>query len=286
MRVGLLVIAFVTAATAGQAAVLNMELRNSYSDSVEGRSDFQVRGVSNRTGLQMNETLDIGVGGTRATSNVNVNLAAGVMRWSTQATSGAQTSALNTTSNALARNTFSVSEQLTMTSDGTLNVSALVHGLLSRSDDGDLTGSSALSNGFLSVRKIGTGAGDTAGRAEYSKVLSSNVAEDGDVLSFAISELLDVTLNVRERSVYEIIFSTDTRSAASTQTANPMWGQADFLNTAFLSIGGTATWTASDAAFLSQMPPMSEVPLPAGLPLLLAGLGALGLLRRRAGSGD
>lgn len=76
-------------------------------------------------------------------------------------------------------------------------------------------------------------------------------------------------------------------------------GLAGFIGNGMISIGltGTGTSTASGAGNLitqfstnaaaeatvtyTYTPPTSEVPLPAGLPLLLAGLGGLALVRRR-----
>lgn len=85
--------------------------------------------------------------------------------------------------------------------------------------------------------------------------------------------VVSVSMNLRGGKTY----------ATKLDAALTIQGTVDFSSTALLGIETTVPWSSASQVFLTQSATNAPaVPLPAGMWLLLGGLGALGVMRRRA----
>lgn len=104
--------------------------------------------------------------------------------------------------------------------------------------------------------------------------------------SAIVDDMLQFTTTITKSQDYLFLLSLNASASTFQQgTGNSGSANANFLNTAFLSFvaDDTLTVTASDPNFLSGTGsgPVSPVPLPAGAMLMLSGLAALRLVRRK-----
>ncbi|MEM9583897.1 MAG: VPLPA-CTERM sorting domain-containing protein [Pseudomonadota bacterium] len=128
---------------------------------------------------------------------------------------------------------------------------------------------------------------DVAASSTVSSEFNFSFAEltvdlSGFDIDAMIGDTFSITKTVSGTGGYQIIGTGQT--SGTNYGTNP--GFAPFTNRTFSTIGpggiGSVAFSNSYKVFVDDgaTDPMSPVPLPAGLPLMLAGLGAFGLLRR------
>lgn len=193
-------------------------------------------------------------------------------------------------------------EQFTVTGDGTVTFTFDVDGLLSAQSEGGFTQVDAF------MRLSNYSGPSAAGQLTEEETLSVAMAMLGGIdtvrrtIDGVTTDVVDITPGVlsavhpmgRTLSLdFDVVdtqvFRFDVGMTAQSRASNaPGFLDADFLSTAYLSYAVTdgVTIAASDDLFLSEAvgrvaDPGAAVPVPAPLGLLAAGLGALGLMRRR-----
>ena len=267
--------------SAAQAATLTYDLRTSViSESGDGSSDgFDTEDRVVTLDGAFTDTSNSSSGFASASSRLSVDPDAGIVRFGSSAESTYDAgNEWYTSGRALAD--FSLTETFLVSGDGTVTFSIAIDGFLSKSAAAFVNSTSA-----QSVLRLGVV--DRFGAEERDSFSRELTTAPGATL--AIDELLTASMDLRDGETlsfeYRAGLAAFTR-ANEYETFSA--AEANFLNTARISYvtDQGMTLTPSNPTFLSggsMEEPIGAVPLPAGLPLLLAGLGALGLAGRRRG---
>jgi hypothetical protein len=169
--------------------------------------------------------------------------------------------------------TFKVRETFTASGSGSATFAVALEGLLKES--GGLRIDEALIEATMTVRGPGNNASGESFQA------STN--DQGFVSQIDVDHLFSATFAANDGDRFIFEFSVTSLSSASAGSTYPnVWAENDFLNTAtiFATGKGGTTLTGLDPNFLSGQV-SGQVPLPAGMPLLLGALGLTAWFGRR-----
>ena len=274
-------VATIACASSAQAATLTYDLRTSAtSESGESYSD----------GFEVGDRL-MTLDGAFADSSVSsfafasgsaelaVDPAAGLVRFGSRAESTYDAADENNTAGR-AFTDFRLSETFLVSGSGLVTFSVAVDGFLSKSAAAFVNSTSAFSVLRLGVVERFSVENQDSFSDELTTAAGATLAID-EVLTASLEMIDGETLTFDFRGGLAAFTRANEFEPSSSAEAN-------FLSTAriaYVTAPGM-TLTPSDGSFLSGTTvdePIGAVPLPAGLPLLLAGLGALGLARRRRG---
>lgn len=272
-----------------QAATINYNLSTRASDQTAQAPDDTNLNVQQPTsGIAFNEAEASQVAESSGSADVTANFGTGVVRFGAEAQGGGQDiNPFRRSGQGSGRVSWGVTETFSVSGDGTATFSSFVDGTLTRAIDTQFGNA----NGTVSV-SLSLTQRDRRGRridAAFSS-LSYNL-DAMDVNSFSVAELLEGVLDVSNGDSILLNFQGSTNASAFSQDVGPVGASSNFRSTAtlgFTTTGGV-TLTASDPSFLvggGTLPGnvgggASVVPLPAALPMLLAGLGGLFGLRRQ-----
>ena len=173
---------------------------------------------------------------------------------------------------------FSLSETFSVSGSGSVTFSVAVDGFLEKSFG--FGGLSASTEGVLRLASANRYNADVIDF--FSRTLGTTLGGTS-----IVDEVLTATIEMFDGETLEFTYSADATTFANANEYRPdVFAESNFLNTARISFftDDGVSLTPSDPAFLSDVgldEPIGAVPLPAGLPLLLAGLGALGFASRR-----
>lgn len=222
------------------------------------------------------DSVSFGPGSGSASASYDIDQEAGRFRFGTRTDITAPSSPV--ASRASANFDLTLAETFTITGTGNITFRLGIDGMLAtnttRNDGGEGSRYNAL------IRLADTSSGfDVLGTDRA-------FANAGVGQTALIDELLEFSVNITESKDYLFNLSLSLTSRVSERgLGNSGSSFADFTNTAFLwfEADDTLTVTAADSRFLSNATggPVSPVPLPAGMWMLLLGVGGFSIVRRR-----
>lgn len=227
-----------------------------------------------------------------ASASAVVNLAAGTVKFDARASTGSRRFG-ESREGSISSLDVRLEERFQVTGSGTVSFTAAIDGTLAATfvDPGNVGVRAGTSASLLAriVDPLGLSIDRTVGFDNFASSIDSvafSNANRGDSRSRIIDDAVAVSFDVADGDFIDLLFSIE--AGASTKSGPFVTAStADFLNTATLSFATSSgvSITPSNSAFLSGTTapdPLAPVPLPAGLPLLLTGLGlGWGLLRSR-----
>ena len=275
-------------ATTGSAATIGTQLFADANAPTGTQSDQIVDDV---TGLSYQGGVNTDASQSAASASVNIDLQAGTVKFDASATTGTRNTS-DRREGSIASLDIDITERFKVTGSGSVTFTAAIDGILA---------TTLLSPSGIGLAQAGADllativdpTGFSVDRAVAFQRTSHQIGFDaftggdlGDRRFLDIDEILSVTFDVVDGEFFDLLFSLDAGTSTGSGSGTFATGSsADFLNTATLSFSTSAgvSIAASDSLFLagSRVDPVSPVPVPASLPLLMAGMGGLVALRNR-----
>lgn len=243
-------------------------------------SDFQQEaspGVA-LTGPTTGSSASAATGGSSAgqgtaTAGFNIDPSAGVLKFGTSASVTPSSAPIDTRATGFLE--LGLFETFSITGTGDFTFTMDIDGLLSATQNVSATSQAARVSAriLLSDPSASRFSGPVASDRFNTKVNEGQSA--------VIDQVLSITASIDAATPKDFglaVFIQSQSSVSEKANGTPQTAQSDFFSTAFLSFSttGSLTATPSSATFLSGT--TAAVPLPAGMWLMLAGLGGLGAL--------
>lgn len=240
--------------------------------------------VTDSTDLNDIAVSDVSVGGSFASADLDVDLRSGTVKFGSSARAGGQLP--NTQNNrglAETRTNWTITETFTGDVFGFVTFEVSIDGFLDIFQNEVSDEFSVLETNFILELKRGNADGSTTFQTVTDRAFASLPVNSQGSRFF--DDTLRASIGLLPGQLLTMSFTGGVRSEAQTLSTEPVDIVSNFRNTAALSFSTTNDMilTASDSAFLAGDTPPA-IPLPAGFPLLLAGLGTffgLRFLRQR-----
>lgn len=275
-------------ATTGSAATIGT-LLFADANAPTGTQSDQI--VENVIGLSYQGDVNTAASQSAAAASVDVDLQAGTVKFDASATTGTRNTSDRREGSAASLD-IDITERFEVTGSGSVTFTAAIDGILATTSLSPTSIGLAQAGADL-LATIVDPTGFSVDRAVAFQRISHQILTDaftggdlGDRRFLDIDERLSVTFDVVDGEFFDLLFSLDARTSTGSGNGTFATGSsADFLNTAKLSFSTSAgvSIAASNSLFLagSSVDPVSPVPVPASLPLMMAGLGGFVALRKR-----
>lgn len=238
-------------------------------------------GAQTTTGLSVSRSANAALAGTASAgaASVDIDLSTGVFKFGAYGSSGLPPASIATSTVTNSAASWTIEETFTATGSGQATFTNIFDGLIATSPLGFGKSIIAGATFDMALRNL----------TKQTFVMDSallNTAIDGSN-NISVDSEMSLTLDADAGDTLELEFRGSAGIFANSRIAEVVTASSDFTNTAILGLSTTGTLglTASDPGFLSNTggggTVVSPVPLPAGMTLMLAGLGAFGIAARR-----